>query len=282
LDLHRTRPPQIAAPTVSFMDMQMPSAEVHEAAAGDYKICLVLSGEARLSYQVDDRWHSTWLRPGMFAPITPPHVAATLHLSATQRHLMVSVSETAFDRVAAESGHAGLRLGEALCERGFRDPFLNQLCRQAWTEARRGDPLGQAFAHSIESTLICRLLRGSTGLRKRPVRTSSETLSAAALARIREVCESRLHERLVVADLAAVAGIGAHQFGRAFKASSGQSPQAYLISLRLQRACTLLRGTDLAIAEVALACGFFDQSHLTSTFTRQIGMSPSRYRRESA
>jgi AraC family transcriptional regulator len=281
LDLHPTRPPQIAAPTVSFMDMQMPSAEVHEAAAGDYKICLVLSGEARLSYQVDDRWYSTWLRPGMFAPITPPHVAATLHLSATQRHLMVSVSEAAFDRVAADSGNAGARLG-TLCERGFRDPFLYQLCRQAWTEARRGDDLGQAFAHSIESTLICRLLRGSTGLRKRPVRTSSETLSATAMARIREVCESRLHERLVVADLAAVTGIGSHQFGRAFKASSGQSPQEYLISLRLQRARTLLRETDLAIAQVALACGFFDQSHLTSTFTRLIGMSPSRYRRQSA
>lgn len=260
----------------------MPSAEVHEAAAGEYRICLVVSGEARLSYQVDDRWHSTWLRPGMFAPITPPHVAATLHLSATQRHLMVSVSEAAFDRVAAESGNAGARLGGAMCERGFRDPFLHQLCRQAWGEARRGDELGQAFAHSIESTLICRLLRGSTGQRRRPVRTSSEMLSAAALAHIREVCESRLHERLVVADLAAVAGIGSHQFGRAFKASSGQSPQAYLIALRLQRARTLLRGTDLAIAEVALACGFFDQSHLTSTFTRLIGMSPSRYRRQAA
>lgn len=275
------RPPQIAPPTVSFQDMLMPSAEVHEAAAGEYRICLVLSGEARLSYQVDDRWHSTWLRPGMFAPVTPPHVAATLHLSTTQRHLMVSVSETAFDRVAAESGNAGARLG-ALSERGFRDPFLEQLCRQAWGEARRGDELGQAFAHSIESTLICRLLRGSTGLRKRPARSASEQLSATALARLREYCESRLHERLVVADLAAVTGIGLHRFGRAFKASSGQSPQAYLISLRLQRARTLLRGTDLAIAEVALACGFFDQSHLTSTFTRQVGMSPSRFRRQPA
>ena len=259
----------------------MPSADVHEAPAPDYKICLVLGGEARLSYRIDDRWHSEWLRPGMFAPITPPHVAATLHLTAEQRHLMISVSEAAFQRVAADAGNAGAHLG-ALCERAFRDPFLNQLCRHAWAETQRGDVLGRAFADSIESTLICRLLRSADGVPSRAGQSSRGRLPARMLARIREYCESHLHERIAVSDLADLSGLGPHRFGRAFKASCGQSPQQYLIWLRLEQAKTMLRGTTLPIADVALACGFFDQSHLTSTFTRLAGVSPSRYRRQSA
>ena len=43
----------------------------------------------------------------------------------------------------------------------------------------------------------------------------------------------------------------------------------------------MLHDTSLPIPAIALACGFFDQSHLTSTFTRLVGISPSRYRRQS-
>lgn len=265
------------APTVSFEDVLLPAAELHDAPAARYTLCLVLQGEARLSYRVDDRWHSQWLHPGMFAPITPPHVEATLQLSGEQRHLMISIGEEAVARVAAESGTGGDDL-DTLRLHAFKDPFLAALCRRAWAETRRGDPLGLNFADSIEETLICGLLRNASGARRPPRSSARGKLSEGTLARIQDHCLTRLHEPIAVADLAALAGLGPHQFGKAFKAASGRSPQQYLIALRTRRAQELLRSTPLAVAEIALQCGFFDQSHLTSTFTRCVGVSPHRYR----
>lgn len=264
-------------PTVSFEDVLLPATELHDAPAARYALCLVLQGEARLSYRVDDRWHTQWLHPGMFAPITPPHVEATLQLSGEQRHLMVSIGEEAVARVAAESGTGEDDL-DALRLHAFKDPFLGALCQRAWAETRRGDPLGRSFADSIEATLICGLLRSASATRRPPRSPARGKLSEATLARIRDHCLARLHEPIAVADLAALAGLGPHQFGKAFRAVSARSPQKYVIALRTQRAQELLRGTCLTIADIALQCGFFDQSHLTTTFARCVGVTPHRYR----
>lgn len=263
--------------TVSFEDVMLPATELHDAPTARYTLCLVLQGEAQLSYRVDDRWHTQWLHPGMFTPITPPHVEATLQLSGEQRHLMISIGEETVARVAAESGNGEHEL-DILRLRAFKDPFLGELCRRAWAEARRGDALGRSFSESIEGTLVCGLLRSATGAR-RPLRAPARgKLSPTTLDRIQDHCLARLHEPIAMADLAAIAGLGPHQFGKAFKAASARSPQQYLISLRTQRAQELLRTTNLAIADIALQCGFFDQSHLTTTFTRCVGVSPHRYR----
>jgi len=47
----------------------------------------------------------------------------------------------------------------------------------------------------------------------------------------------------------------------------------------MEKAVTLLRGTDIALAEAALQAGFFDQSHLSNAFRRHFGVSPRAYRR---
>lgn len=266
--------------SLAFEDVMLPAAEVCDDPAAAYTICLVLQGEARLSYRRDDRWHTEWLRPGMFAPITRPHAAATLHLSEVQRHLMITVSETAFERVAADAGDRLGQLG-TLHEHAFTDPFLGGLCRRAWSETRRGDRLGQAFAGSIESTLICGLLRSASGSRRRTQQVPRWKLSPGAVAAVRDHCLGRLDQRITVAELAALVGMESHAFARAFKAAVGQPPQQYLIALRTQAAREMLRDTPLPIPAIALACGFFDQSHLTSTFTRLVGTSPSRFRRQS-
>ena len=87
---------------------------------------------------------------------------------------------------------------------------------------------------------------------------------------------------MTVTELAAMAGLGTHQFARSFRAAVGRSPQQYVIALRLERARHLLSSTRLPIAEIALRCGFFDQAHLATTFTRAGGVPPSRYRRETS
>lgn len=68
-------------------------------------------------------------------------------------------------------------------------------------------------------------------------------------------------------------------FVRGFRRSTGLSPHQWLIRRRVSRAMALLSNSDMGIAEVALACGFSSQSHLSRAFSAQTGVPPGQWRR---
>lgn len=267
------------AQPLKFEELWIPASEFADAPTPSYKLCLVLAGSAELSYRVDDRARSAALRPGTFAPVSPPSVEVPLGISSAQRHLMIELDETAMHRAAGAHGGDASDLGR-LHERPFRDPFLSQLCVQALRAQRAGDALGLAFVEAIEDAFVLSLLRMAHGT-GRPQPRAAKPLAPSLVARVREHCLDRLAESIAVADMAGIAGLGTHQFSRSFKRATGQSPQQYLIGLRVAHAAELLAGTSLPLSEIALRCGFFDQAHLASTFARQRGVAPSRYRRDA-
>lgn len=82
--------------------------------------------------------------------------------------------------------------------------------------------------------------------------------------------------------LARLSGVLTHQFARAFKKRVGQSPHHYVLGRRIDAARNLLSSTNHPIAEIAYATGFSSQSHMTTTFKRQIGATPAQVRNQSA
>jgi AraC family transcriptional regulator len=82
-----------------------------------------------------------------------------------------------------------------------------------------------------------------------------------------------------IARIAETLHMSRNSFLRAFRESVGATPYQWLLSQRIDHARRLLSGTDLPLVEIALACGFFDQSHFTRTFSRAEGLSPGRWRR---
>jgi AraC family transcriptional regulator len=91
--------------------------------------------------------------------------------------------------------------------------------------------------------------------------------------------EQRLAEPLPLSDLAAAASLSVSQFTRQFRASTGESPHQYLLRLRLQQACRLLRTVTSSISEVAASCGFSHQEHLTRVMRARLGTTPAAVRR---
>ncbi|MEO8804702.1 MAG: helix-turn-helix transcriptional regulator [Burkholderiaceae bacterium] len=73
------------------------------------------------------------------------------------------------------------------------------------------------------------------------------------------------------------AGLGIRQFTRAFRDATGRSPHQYLLHRRVEQAKALIR-EGLPLADVAIQCGFSDQSQLTRTFVAQLGTTPGRFR----
>lgn len=98
------------------------------------------------------------------------------------------------------------------------------------------------------------------------------------LLRAKDLADARFAEPLTVADLARAAGLSPAHFSRAFRATFGESPYAYLLTRRLERAAALLRNTDRSVADICVAVGWSSVGSFTSSFTRMFGTTPTGYR----
>jgi AraC family transcriptional regulator len=105
-------------------------------------------------------------------------------------------------------------------------------------------------------------------------------LSQRELRRVTDYVQQHLAEDPTLGTLAHLVGLSPKYFSRVFRRSAGIGPNQWLMKQRVARARELLGDRTLSIAEIALACGFADQSHLTVTFRRVTGTTPGRFRRE--
>ena len=98
------------------------------------------------------------------------------------------------------------------------------------------------------------------------------------LARARDLADARYAEEIGVDDMARAAGLSRAHFSREFKRAFGESPHAYLLTRRLERAAALLRTTDRSVSDVCFSVGLRSLGSFTTSFTRTYGLSPAAYR----
>jgi len=101
---------------------------------------------------------------------------------------------------------------------------------------------------------------------------------ARHLLRAKDLADARYFEPLDVDDLARAAGLSRAHFSREFRRAFGESPHAYLLTRRLERAAALLRTTDRSVADICLSVGLQSIGSFTTSFTRTFGVSPAAYR----
>ena len=101
---------------------------------------------------------------------------------------------------------------------------------------------------------------------------------ARHLLRAKDLADARYFEPLGVDDMAAAAGLSRAHFSREFRSAFGESPHAYLLTRRLERAASLLRMTDRSVADICFSVGLQSVGSFTTSFTRTFGRSPTAYR----
>jgi AraC family transcriptional regulator len=94
--------------------------------------------------------------------------------------------------------------------------------------------------------------------------------------------EARLDAPITTAELATSVRLSPFHFSRAFRRSFNDSPHAYIIRRRVERAQGLMLTTTTPLAEIAVSCGLADQAHFTRLFRRFAGESPGAWRRARA
>jgi AraC-like DNA-binding protein len=133
-------------------------------------------------------------------------------------------------------------------------------------EFTRDDPFAAEAVDGLARLLLVRLLRRE--------RAAGSAVTAVQVARLRDHVQAHLADRLLVKDLAAVLGLPAHRFTQDFVRCTGHSPHQFVLAQRVHRAVALLRHSRLPLAEVAVACGFASQQHMTHVVRRWTGSTP--------
>jgi AraC family transcriptional regulator len=163
-------------------------------------------------------------------------------------------------------------------QRIMRDPILHHLgtCLRALLEHPEENNflLVDHIALSLQSHLYLTYLAT-------PSRTPDARggLAPWQESRAKEAMDAALDKEITIAQLALDCGLSAGHFARAFRKSTGYPPHHWLLRRRVERAQDLLLTSDKPLAEIASACGYSNQSHLTRAFGQAVGISPGLWRR---
>jgi AraC family transcriptional regulator len=95
-----------------------------------------------------------------------------------------------------------------------------------------------------------------------------------------EMLDANIDGEISPTKLAQECGLSVSHFARAFRKSTGLAPHQWLLRRRVERARHALQETDASLTDVALACGFADQSHFTRVFSKFAGIPPGSWRRQ--
>ena len=154
-------------------------------------------------------------------------------------------------------------------------PDVAGIAEMIRAELLTAEPGGRLCADSLATVLIVHLIRHLGG--GPAVRGLTGVLARHVLRAVEGFVMDNLDGDLGLSDLAAVAHLSEYHFARLFKATTGQTPHQFVIARRVERAKALITEGRLTLAEVAVVCGFTDQSGLTKHFKRIVGVTPKRF-----
>jgi AraC family transcriptional regulator len=161
------------------------------------------------------------------------------------------------------------------------DDRVSRLTLELAEEALCGLPNGELYAQGLCVALLGVLENRYGAGCDTHARTRGRKLAVAQQRRLTDVIAQQLGSKLSLSRLAQEVGLSPHHFARLFKATYGTTPHQYVQTLRIDAAAeTLRRDHAIPIAQVALACGFASQSHMTELMRRRRGFTPSELRRD--
>ncbi|MFC6339556.1 helix-turn-helix domain-containing protein [Pseudomonas sp. CCM 7891] len=138
------------------------------------------------------------------------------------------------------------------------------------------EPAERLLTSSLAHEMLSHTLLSQVGLRE-GLRLKGG-LAAHQRRQLVEYIDQQLADPISLGQLAGMCALSEYHFARMFRESFGLPPHQYLLARRVSRARELLRGSSLALSEIALACGFSSASHFTNRFRQAMGATPGEYR----
>ncbi|MEU1335610.1 AraC family transcriptional regulator [Streptomyces sp. NPDC005865] len=251
-------------------DMELPGA-------ADLHMVLPVGGRAVMESRSGGRAvRSAWTPGRVQLGIPDRTVLRRYRGDGVMRSVQVHVPRDTVDSVAARLGGGPVDFEAMAASLAAGDPLIEETVRALGTPG--GDDGGELYAESAAAFLTTHLLTRHARGRKRRTDPRPATREDARVGAAVAMMHDRLADPLTLAELAGEAHMSVYHFVRVFKAATGATPYRFLTRLRVEEAQRLLRGTDLAIAQIASRVGFAGPGALSAAFLRQTGVRPSAYR----
>jgi AraC family transcriptional regulator len=204
--------------------------------------------------------------------ILPANVPVGIRVFGPAENIVVTLNHRLLSEVRPP-GSVPVELRSAF---GLQDGLIQELVYALQAEATSATP-DNRYVEMLGAALAAHLVRryASDGKARS---ASRRRLVKPGLAAVLDYIDQNIDGRLTLPRLAEIARLSVFAFVRSFKTSTGLPPHRYVLRRRIERAKVLLGDTALNIADVALRCGFGDQSAFTTTFRRLTSQTPSAYR----
>jgi AraC family transcriptional regulator len=176
----------------------------------------------------------------------------------------------------------GCPIGEIPPLLGLRDEFLHQAVRKLASIAGNEDDISVISGHNIATSLCLHIFTtytasGTSG--RSPTRRPR--LTSEMRRRCQEHILDNIDKRIMLNEIAAITGLNIQVLLVEFRREFGTTPAQFITGERIRRAQALLANTDDDITTIAFATGFASHSHLTRTFRKVLGITPTDFRRSA-
>ena len=245
-------------------------------------IVWILSGTAVVEERsIGGSWLANRVEVGdFFLTTTDSPYEMRWHVEGPERfevmHLYVALS--VLDRAVKDvhgASRAAIRLREVS---GEHDAILSLLLEQFRLELTSRHDASQLFVQGLAQSLAVHIVRAYTDPNAQNL-SRRNALPAFKLHRVTDLMEANLSEEFSLTRLAAEAGMSDYHFSRLFKKATSLSPSQYFIRLRMARARRLLLESTRSVIEIGMDVGYSSPSHFAQIFRREVGVSPTDYRR---
>ena len=241
----------------------------------DHVVVAYRCGTTPMRRSVHGMWAAATLGPGDVSLLTRavashwiwPGDIEVVHVYLTAEDLATTCREMYERDVADVALHDEVRAD---------DPAIHRTAMLIAREAACGGAGSTLLVDALACELVVHILRRHADVVFREPEDGG--LTSVQERAVRDFVEEHLHERIALDDLAAVVGLSRCRFVRRFRRSTGTSPHGFVLDRRVARARLLLTRTGMPLSDVALRCGFADQSHLTRVFRARVGVTPGRLR----
>ncbi|QRM33608.1 helix-turn-helix domain-containing protein [Microvirga sp. VF16] len=160
---------------------------------------------------------------------------------------------------------------------GVDDPVISGIGKLLLPALDRPNEVSRLFVDHL-SLALCAHVAHKYGGGFSPPEKVRGGLASWQLRRAQELLEANLDGDISISEIARECMLSPGHFARQFKRSTGVNPKRWLLMRRVDIAKDLLRDPRLGLAQIAQACGFADQSHLTRVFTSMTGVTPRVWR----
>jgi AraC family transcriptional regulator len=247
-------------------------------AVDDHLFVFHLRGSVGIHWSMSERTVDGWVTPGRY-DYFPGGRGLGVRLRGSIETMHLYLRNRVVDATIAEMQVGGERVTLEPVFNGF-DPFIIQMAIALRSALNDRSTASQIYVERLSWALAAHLVHSSDHAQATDPLAGG--LSNDQLRRVIAYIDANIDSALDVDKLSSAASLHPVYFGRQFKRATNTSPHQFVIGRRVERAKRLLESTRQPIAEVAAACGFCHQEHLTRVFRARCGTTPSVYRKSSS